>query len=222
MRGYRLPGWLLPLLMGIGWSCGSPPQQAPPVEDITTPPPVAPADTPHAGVFQSLDGVWEGEFRIYRIPQQPPSPVRPRLGEDALPDTLPLQLTQIIRVRQEYTSQSPYFQRVHIRDQYVTETGDTVTMLSRGVNKVQNGQLWCVVVKPEETVVHRGTLLGARTIIWQRDNRDHSPEEGLKIEYFRETVRDSLYTIVGWGYYDGDDPHRAPRWWFSGRYHRIR
>jgi hypothetical protein len=122
----------------------------------------------------------------------------------------------VIEVEQSYVSETPYFQRVTIKDTYRNPAGETRIIESRGANKVQDGKLWCVVVKPDETVVHQGHLADNRTIVWQRDLR-----QPLKIEYFRETVGDDTYAIVGWGYYGKDDPTRSPRYWFQAAYQRV-
>ncbi|NJK83820.1 MAG: hypothetical protein HC912_08415 [Saprospiraceae bacterium] len=51
--------------------------------------------------------------------------------------------------------------------------------------------------KPEETIIHEGSLENEHTIIWQRDNKN--PQ---KIEYFRETILEDVYEIIGYGYYE--------------------
>ena len=118
-------------------------------------------------------------------------------------------------MQQHYVSESPTFQRVTIVDRYKDAQGRTRVVESRGVNKVQDGKLWCVVKKPDDTVIHRGTLAAAQTIIWQRERR--SP---LAIEWFHETVHEQTYSIVGWGYYGADKPELAPRMFFRARYRR--
>ena len=75
--------------------------------------------------------------------------------------------------------------------------------------------MWCVVRKPDETVIHKGSLDGKSTIIWQR--QEQNPQ---RVEYFRETVLENTYTIIGWGYYEGDDLNLMPRYWFYGDYKR--
>lgn len=192
-------------------------QQEIAIENITQPPPVTEADKPYAHVFKPLDGVWKGKFTVYSDTRgQTEGKSQPQnISENRL-EQLPLAVEQTLHVRQEYISETPYFQRVRIEDTYVTAEGDTQIVTSRGVNKVQNGALWCVVKKPEETIVHSGSLADSTTLIWQRDER-----EPLKIEYFRETVRQDEYVIVGWGYYGDDDPQLTPRYWFRGRYERV-
>ncbi|MCZ6693688.1 MAG: hypothetical protein O6939_07270, partial [Bacteroidetes bacterium] len=69
---------------------------------------------------------------------------------------------------------------------------------------------------PDEVVRHKGTLLDASTILWER-----SETEPLKIEFFKETVEKNQYEIVGWGYYEGDNPDLTPQTWFYGLYHKI-
>ena len=119
----------------------------------------------------------------------------------------------IVEVEQTYRSETPYFQRVLITDTYRDGSGQTQRVESRGVNKVQNGKLWCVVRKPDETVIHNGSLVNKNTIIWQRDLRNP-----LKIEYFRETVKQDEYSIIGWGYYGDDNPEKSPKYWFRASF----
>jgi len=186
-----------------------------PINNITQPPEVEPADTAYAGVYRTLDGSWEGTFYIYQdtARKERSNDLLFHFSESALAQ-LPLQLSDSLRVRQRYTSQSPYFQKVKIWDTY-PENGKTVE--SEGVNKVQNGQMWCVVRKPEETVIHRGSLEGEHTIIWQRN--EQNPQ---RVEYFRETVREGRYDIIGWGYYEDQDTSRMPAFWFRGKYEKTR
>lgn len=54
------------------------------------------------------------------------------------------------------------------------------------------------------------------TIIWQR-----TIETPQKVEYFRETVDEKFYEIIGWGYYSEDDLSLSPPFWFYGKYERI-
>ncbi|NJL76187.1 MAG: hypothetical protein HC892_15380 [Saprospiraceae bacterium] len=121
----------------------------------------------------------------------------------------------MIEVEQLYSSKSPYFQKVWIKDTYKDSEGKVKTVKSKGVNKVQGGKMWCVVVKPDETVIHTGRTEGKQTIIWQRHEKN--PQ---KVEYFKETVDTSLYEIIGYGYYDGDELNLSPRYWFYGKYSR--
>ena len=188
-----------------------------PVEDISRPPVFSPADKPYADVFRALDGVWEGEFHVYVDERgQAAGPARPEELRAVMFANPHLRKQLTIRVRQEYVSETPYFQRVKIRDSYVDAGGELRVVESRGVNKVQDGRLWCVVQKPDERVVHAGRLRGGDTIVWRRDLR-----RPLKIEYFEETVLPETYTILGWGYYGNDDPERGPRTWFYGEYRRA-
>ena len=159
-----------------------------------------------------MDGVWKGQFFIYEDQN--------RVSKDEI-DLKHISFNNIkkeglvkidsIDVEQMYISESPYFQRVTITDTYTS--GQKV--VSKGVNKIQEGQLWCVVQKPDETVIHHGITEGNRTIIWQRN--EDSPQ---KIEYFKETVSDTSYHIIGWGYYQGDDTKLSPKLWFYAKYQR--
>jgi hypothetical protein len=195
------------------------PATQPEVSDTTTPPQRTPADEEHAGVFQPLDGEWRGVFRVYVDPggQAEQRPNVEDLDPADWEGTLSVSLE--IDVRQRYVSESPYFQRVEIEDTY--DQGGPRTVRSTGINKVQEGRLWCVVVKPDETVVHEGLDgghdAGTCTITWSRDERDP-----LRVEAFHETVSAETYEIVGWGLYGEDDPELGPRTYFHGVYRRER
>lgn len=182
-----------------------------PINNIDDIPAPVPADSAYAHAFAKLDGTWQGTFYIYRdstpgprieAQLKPPAPVFWRKPDIYLADSL--------LVTQQYQSITPFFQEVTITD-YYPQRDETV--VSKGVNKVQNGRLWCVVRKPDETVIHRGQLQGTNTIIWSRDERNP-----LKVEYFQETVEDSRYTIRGWGYYNGANPDKMPPFWFRATY----
>ena len=75
-----------------------------------------------------------------------------------------LKLINNIDVTQVYKSESPYFQNVTITDHY-PETGKEI--ISTGVNKIQDGKMWCVGQEADETVIHKGSIEGESTIIWQ-------------------------------------------------------
>ncbi|NIR52390.1 hypothetical protein GWO43_04440 [candidate division KSB1 bacterium] len=186
------------------------------IGNISKAPEIGPEEKHFANVFKPLDGVWRGEFYIYRDQRgQTQERSQPTDLDSTLFQKLPLKLENKIRVEQTYVSKSPYFQEVRIKDMYVDESGQKQTVESYGVNKVQNGQLWCVVKKPNEKVIHRGRLEGEHTIVWQRNVCNP-----LRIEYFKETVKSEEYTIIGWGYYGKDDPELSPGFWFRGRYER--
>ncbi len=184
-----------------------------PVNDITMPPKIKAEDEKYTNVFSPLDGEWKGVFRIYL---------------DTLPGTidqallnkpewrkiqhLPIQLSDTILVEQKYHSSSPYFQTVNITDYY---PGKDLSINSEGVNKIQNGKMWCVVHKPDETIIHEGKMEGQETIIWHRNVK-----KPLSKEYFRETVLENTYEIIGWGYYGQADTTKMPPYWFFGKYYR--
>ncbi|NIM11932.1 MAG: hypothetical protein GTO45_07435 [Candidatus Aminicenantes bacterium] len=172
----------------------------------------------YANVFKPLDGKWKGKFYVYKNTrgQQKQNPQPHNISVKTLKQ-LPLKEVLVIDVEQTYTSDDPYFQRVIIKDTYTDEKGSKKTAKSKGVNKVENGRLLCIVNKPDEQVIHTGKTTGQNTIIWQRHVK-----EPLKIEYFKETVEDDTYTIVGWGYYGDDDPRLSPRMWFYGLYFRLK
>lgn len=185
------------------------------IDNITDAPEVTPADEQYANVYQPLDGKWKGTFKIFEDQDRKPA------NEVDLQDISinnikkpSLKMVNSIEVEQTYKSESPYFQSVQISDTY-EENGAIKTIESKGVNKVQNGEMWCVVHKPNETVIHEGNTEGEHTIIWQSNRK-----QPQKIEYFRETVETNTYEIVGYGYYEGDDTSLSPKLWFYGRYER--
>ncbi|MEM8528767.1 MAG: hypothetical protein AAGG68_29300 [Bacteroidota bacterium] len=185
------------------------------IDDISNAPEVIPADEPYANVYQPLDGKWKGTFKIFEDQE------RVAVGEVDLQNINvadikkpSLKMVNSIEVEQTYKSESPYFQRVWITDTY-DENGTIKTVESKGVNKVQNGEMWCVVHKPNETVIHEGSTESKKTIIWQS-----AQKQPQKIEYFRETVEATTYEIIGYGYYEGDDANLSPKLWFYGRYER--
>lgn len=189
----------------------------PDVADIEQPPPVSDADKRYAGVFEPLNGSWEGMFRVYTDSSgQRWSPVQPRPIDSMDTRIARLHPEVEVRVTQVYVSETPFFQRVTITDRYTAADGSEQVIISRGANKVQDGTLWCVVYKPEEIVVHSGRTLGSHTLIWERELRNPT-----RIEYFEESMTDSSYVINGWGYYDGDNPNLSPRVWFRGTYRRV-
>ena len=172
-------------------------------------------DEPFANVFKALDGDWEGEFTIYawqgELPEQLPDPA---LLSSSYLKSLPIQEVNRIHVQQSYHSLSPFYQKVEITDTY-QENGLSRKVISHGVNKIENGKMWCIVQKPDEQIIHTGSLQGEHTIIWER-----ALEKPLKIEHFRETVLAESYEIIGYGYYGDDDPQLGPRTWFHGKYQR--
>jgi len=123
-----------------------------------------------------------------------------------------LKTLNTIKVKQVYHSESPYFQRVTITDSYPDSGKEEI---SQGINKIEDGKMWCIVNKPNETVVHYGKTRGEKTIIWQQKQL-----EPQRIEFFQETVNDQFYEIIGYGYYEGDNIDLTPRLWFYGKYER--
>ena len=192
----------------------SPAAKAPagPHLDLATVPTPTAMDERYKGVFSALDGEWQGSFRIYVNSEgQAPGPVQPSRIDPTSFKRPPFTLEATIEVRQSYISESPFFQRVRIEDRLP----DGTVVKSEGVNKVEDGVLWCLVKKPDDFVVHEGRLRGPRTIIWSR-----SRPTPLAIERFEERVTPQRYTIVGWGYYGNDDPTKAPRRYFEAEYTR--
>lgn len=171
-----------------------------------------------AHVYSALDGQWQGTFIVFTDRQgQQPGQAQPKPLTRRILDALDLQETFSIAVKQNYRSLSPWKQEVTIVDTYLQEDGSEKEVSSSGWNLVEEDKMLCIVHKPDETVRHEGHLEDEHTIIWQRSER--AP---LKIEYFRETVLQDSYTIIGWGYYGDDDPALTPRTWFLGEYRRVR
>lgn len=185
------------------------PSNAPTVD----PPTFQEADRQFADVYKILDGTWKGEFIIYED-ANPRALSDINLTELTLDHIKSPSLKEVnrINVTQVYTSESPYFQRVRITDYYPDSGKEEI---ATGVNKVENGQMWCIVNKPKETIIHEGSRLGDNGIIWQSNQK--SPQ---KIEYFQETVGADYYEIIGYGYYSGDDATLSPKLWFYSRYER--
>lgn len=191
------------------FSCSGP-QVA--IEDIDRAPKPSDADQTYADVYKMLDGTWKGVFKIYVDTRgQTDGEPKPQTFDPEAWQNPPYKLSSQIDVTQVYTSETPYFQRVKITDRYAN--GDVVE--SGGVNKIQNGKMYCVVKKPDDLVIHDGVLEGADTILWQRHR-----ETPKAVEFFRETVSDDTYRIVGWGYYGSDDVTKAPRMFFDASYQR--
>lgn len=175
------------------------------------------ANKAFADVFKPLDGKWKGQFIVYRDSLgQREANSQPRDIDKAYLDKLPLIEELRIDVEQIYTSESPYYQRVQIKDTYKEANGTTQTVESTGFNEVKKGKLRCVVNKPDEKVVHKGSTKPENVIIWER-----SLKNPTKIEYFYETVDEQFYSIIGWGYYGNDDPKLSPKTWFYAKYKRV-
>ena len=175
-------------------------------------------NAPFANVFQSLDGRWEGVFYVYEDTlgqRAEPALVQTTELNKSLLESLPLKVNHSIEVVHIYESDSPYYQRGKIIDTYTEESGNIVTIESEAVNKVENGRLYCIVEKPDDYVVHHGSLDSENFIIWQRNI-----ESPLKVEYFKEKAEGDTYSIIGWGYYGEDDPSLSPKTWFYGEYQR--
>lgn len=183
------------------------------IEDLESVPEITEADKAYADAFKKLDGTWRGQFFIYQD-----SLILPRaevglrsLSKSSLKKS-GIYLTDSLRVQQIYSSVNPYFQKVNITDTY----SDGTTAKSYGVNKVQNGELWCVVQKPDELIIHEGALEGEDTIIWASSTSE-------KEEYFYESVSPNTYEIIGWGYYGKEvDRSMSPPMWFYAKYERVK
>lgn len=171
-------------------------------------------DSSLAEVFSPLDGTWKGIFYIYQLPEG--QATKRSIPKDLTMDyfnSLPLKLIDSVRVTQKYTSTTPYYQTVLIEDRYYDDSGKEKIIQSSGINKVEGKSLVCIVNKPDETVIHEGRLPAPNTIVWER--MEKSP---LKIEYFKETVYQNTYDIIGYGFYGQDNPKQNPQTWFRSSY----
>ncbi|MCP5052417.1 MAG: hypothetical protein GY940_34940 [bacterium] len=170
----------------------------------------------YAGVFKPLDGKWKGTFYVYSHPRgQAKTTPQPGNIDAGTIKRMAGKVELVIDVEQVYKSESPYLQTVRITDTYTEPDGGKRVEVSTGVNKVEKGELVCIVNKPGEQVIHKGNSEGKNTIVWRRHL-----EKPLKVEFFKETVEKNQYTIVGWGYYGNDDLTLGPKTWFYAIYVR--
>jgi hypothetical protein len=168
----------------------------------------------YADVFKPLDGTWEGEFKVFvDTLGQKQGISQPKKIDYNLLNNLSLKLQSIIKAKHVYKSVTPFRQEGEITDFLIKADGTEKIIKSNATNLIENGKLKCIVNKPNETVIHEGKYLGDNTIIWQR-----SLTNPLKIEYFKESVSDGHYKIIGWGYYGNDNPKLTPRIWFYADY----
>jgi len=166
------------------WTCNSSIKS----NNLSEKPNFTEGDEQFADVFKLLDGTWKGEFTILEDPN-------PKNVDEVNLEDLTIEQVQLphlktvntIKVKQVYTSESPYFQRVIITDFYPESNKEEI---SHGVNKIENGKMWCIVNKAHETVIHHGKTDGKQTIIWQQNQE--SPQ---KIEFFQETVNEKFYGL---------------------------
>ena len=182
------------------------------INNIVDIPAIVDADEQYADVFKPLDGTWKGTFLVKEDQRPGKRPANMQEVDVMLGFIDRAKTVNTIQVTQTYTSETPYFQRVSITD-YYPDSGKTEE--SKGVNKIQNGEMWCVVHKPTDVVIHEGSTPNDETIIWQSNQQ--SP---LKVEYFYETVTAQSYEIIGYGYYGNDDTAKSPKLWFYGKYMR--
>ncbi|MEM7371269.1 MAG: hypothetical protein AAF587_21820 [Bacteroidota bacterium] len=199
-------------VMLIFWGCTS----SPPLADRYSPSTPTSEDSVYSGVYAPWEGHWEGVFSIYTDPQgQREGLSQPRISDKEILDSLGLVKTSEVSVKQFYQSVSPFVQKVSIEDSYLEKDGSIRVVKSSGYNTVEGGKLVCLVQKPDDRVIHSGSLLDKHIIIWER-----SISAPKNIEYFYEQVELDTYYILGWGYYGEDDPSLSPKTWFYGEYHR--
>ncbi len=167
-------------------------------------------------VYNSLLGEWRGDFVIYEseIGQRPGR--QRRVIDQAFFDSLPLKEVNRIKVMHRYTGSDDFTVDAQIEDSWIDENGEEVLLKYPAQNYVKGNQLICRVEKPDETVVHTGTLDEENFIVWTRNVTNP-----LRREYFREKAEGDTYTIIGYGYYGDDDPSKSPKTWFKGVYHKM-
>jgi hypothetical protein len=167
-----------------------------------------------ANVFKPLDGTWEGEFKVFLDTSgQKKGTAQPKKIDFEILKKSSLKLQSVIKAKHIYKSVDQFRQEGEITDIIIRADGSEDTIKSSAINYVEDGKLKCNVDKPSETVIHDGEYLGNNTIVWQR-----KLSNPLKIEYFKESVVDDHYKIIGWGYYGKDDPDLTPRIWFYADY----
>ena len=168
----------------------------------------------YANVFKPLDGTWSGEFMVYIDTAGQQKGIAQPTNIDFNNIKNPsLKILSVIKAKHIYRSVSDYRQEGEILDIIKKSDRTTDTIISKAINLVENGNLKCFVYKPRETVIHDGEYLGNNTIVWKR-----SLSDPLRIEYFKETVHNGHYKIIGWGYYGNDDITLTPRYWFYADY----
>lgn len=167
-----------------------------------------------SNILKPLDGKWQGEFKVFIDENgQQPGLAQPQEIDVNILNKSSLKLQSIIEATHIYRSISPYRQEGEIIDIITRLDGSKDTVRSSAINLVENDKLKCIVNKPSEKIIHDGKYFGNNTIIWQR--KINNP---LKIEYFKESVIDNHYKIIGWGYYGKDNPDLTPRIWFYADY----
>jgi len=175
-------------------------------------------DKKYSNVFKPLDGTWQGKFYIYEDTLgQKQGKTQPEDISEKYLKSLSLKLVSVIEAKHVYKSVNPFLQIGEITDIYIDSNGERKEEKSTAVNSIENGKLKCVVNKPDETVIHKGKYLGNNTIVWHRDIK--SPK---RIEYFKETVDNLHYKIIGWGYYGKDNSDLTPRTWFYADYLKVK
>ncbi len=167
-----------------------------------------------SNVFKPLDGKWHGVFKVFIDENgQQHGLAQPQEIDFNILNKPSLKLQSLIEATHIYKSVNPYRQEGEIIDIITKIDGSKDTIRSSVINFVEKDKLKCIVNKPTEKVIHDGKYLDSNTIIWQR--KINNP---LKIEYFKESVIDNHYKIIGWGYYGKDNPELTPRIWFYADY----
>ncbi|MBK7380029.1 MAG: hypothetical protein IPJ03_13635 [Ignavibacteriales bacterium] len=171
----------------------------------------------YSDVLKPLDGQWQGEFKVYidTLGQRAGLAQPKEIDFDSIKKSS-LKLQSVIKAKHIYKSITPFRQEGEIIDIITKSDGGADTIISKAINFIEDGKLKCIVTKPNETVIHDGEYLGNNKIVWHR-----KLSNPLKIEYFKESVVDNHYIIIGWGYYGNDDPKLTPRIWFYADYIKM-
>ena len=187
------------------------------VEDISKVPTVTTADEAFADVFKPMEGKWVGELKFFEdlSPSERNMDIleHPSTGYLRTPS---MKLQGRAKVERSYQSESPYFQRVQVKETYYDEADVTLeTSEYEGVQKVQNGKLWAISkIAADSTVVLKGTPI-QDGFAWKR-----SALRPKMQEYFEARTKSNVHEILGFAYRKGDDRKKMPRYWYYERYER--
>lgn len=164
-------------------------------------------------VYQSLVGEWRGDFVVYEDTRGQIRGRPVRVISDDYMNSLPLKEVNRIAVMHRYTATDDFTVVAEIEDRWNDENGKEVLSAYPAENNVRGDDLFCIVDKPEEKVIHKGFIDKEGFIIWSRNE-----ELPLRKEYFKEKAVGDTYSIIGYGYYGDDDPSLSPKMWFKGIY----
>lgn len=190
------------------------------IENMDTAPSIEKSDEKFENVFQFLEGQWEGQLKVFEdlSPTKRNKKVLNQLDMSYLRNPS-LKLQRIANVQRSYQSESPYFQRIEIQETYYDEEGKELEQLAyKGVNKVQKGNLWSVLQGRGDTLTLRaGKKRKDDGISWK-----HSEKSPYRMDYVEEKRQENILELIGFAYQPGDNPKLMPRFWYYGRYERVK